>query len=87
MSDLDRLQEMHAQLRRAKFFYYEKHESIMIDCEFDMLEKKYTKLAEDVGILDKHNMATEFVGFDAISPMNLNNFYMWDSKTNKCVLK
>lgn len=75
ISELDRLQEMHSQLRKAKFFYYELHDSLMTDYEFDMLEKEYVKLAGLIGILDKHNMATEFVGFDAVSPMNLNHFY------------
>ena len=72
---LNKLQELHAKLRKAKYFYYEKHESIMSDYEFDMMESEYKKLAEVVGINDKHNMATQFVGFDAFSPMNLNNFY------------
>ena len=54
---LNKLQELHAKLRKAKYFYYEKHESIMSDYEFDMMESEYKKLAEVVGINDKHNMA------------------------------
>ncbi len=45
---LNKLQELHAKLRKAKYFYYEKHESIMSDYEFDMMESEYKKLAEVV---------------------------------------
>ena len=40
---LNKLQELHAKLRKAKYFYYEKHESIMSDYEFDMMESEYKK--------------------------------------------
>lgn len=70
---LDKLQEMHAQLSRAKYLYYEAHKSIMSDYEFDMLEKQYAELAEIVGISDRHN-ASKVIG-SGILPRNLNHFY------------
>lgn len=77
MGELDRLQEMHAQLARAKYFYYEKHESIMSDYEFDMMEKEYSDLADVLGIDKKHRI-TEVVGF-GLAPRDLNNFYSLDN--------
>jgi thiol-disulfide isomerase/thioredoxin len=70
---LDKLQEMHAQLSKAKYLYYEAHKSIMTDYEFDMLEKEYAELAEIVGISDRHN-ASKVIG-SGILPRNLNHFY------------
>jgi thiol-disulfide isomerase/thioredoxin len=73
MSELDKLQEMHSKLARAKFFYYEKHESIMTDYEFDIIEKEYSILSKKIGIQDSHS-ASEAIGSKAL-PRNLNHFY------------
>ena len=75
---IKRLQELHSLLLKAKYFYYEKHESIMSDFEFDMLEKEYTKLVEEFCIDDNHSLVNT-VGF-TLRPRNLNNFYKEVSK-------
>ena len=71
---LEKLQEMHAKLRKAKYFYYERHQSIISDYDFDILEKEYNTLAEEIGV-DKELQVSEFVGFSLNIPMNLNNYY------------
>ena len=39
----EELQELHKLIGKAKWQYYENHNSIMTDYEFDILEKKYNK--------------------------------------------
>ncbi len=68
---MERLQELHALLRRAKYFYYEKSESIMSDYEFDMLEKEYNKLCNKFSI-EEEKRVTNFVGFGIMIPMTLD---------------
>ena len=46
----------------------------MSDYDFDILEKEYNDLAEEIGI-DKELQVSEFVGFSLNIPMNLNNYY------------
>lgn len=70
---LNKLQELHAQLRKAKYLYYEAHKSIVTDYEFDMMEKEYAKLAENIGISDRHD-ASKVIG-SGILPRNLNHLY------------
>lgn len=65
---MERLQELHTLLRRAKYFYYEKSESIMSDYEFDMLEKEYARLCNEFSI-EEEKRVTNFVGFNIAIPM------------------
>ena len=67
---MERLQELHSTLRRAKYFYYEKSESTMSDYEFDMLEKEYNKLCDKFSI-EEEKRVTNFVGFSVMIPMRL----------------
>ena len=66
----EELQEIHKQLSKAKYFYYEKSESIMTDYEYDMLEKQYTKFCDAYGIPSERRV-TEFVGFSFYMPKQL----------------
>ena len=72
-NDLDILQEMHAKLRKCKYWYYELHNSLISDYEFDMLEKKYDRLCDDLGIHLKLRVS-ESVGFSFRIPMDLRNY-------------
>jgi len=66
----EELQEVHKQLSKAKYFYYEKSESIMTDYEYDMLEKQYIKFC-DVYKVPSERRVTEFVGFSLYIPRQL----------------
>ena len=67
---MKRVQEIHKLLRKAKYFYYEKHECIMPDYEFDMLEVEYNKLCDENNIAQEQRV-TNFVGFSIMIPMRL----------------
>ena len=67
---MERLQELHKLLRRAKYFYYEQNESIMSDYEFDTLEKEYDILCNEFNISEKIRVSN-FVGFSIMIPMSV----------------
>lgn len=75
---LEKINILHQQLRKAKYFYYECEDinkmSIMTDYEFDILEKEYDKLCEDFKVPEKYRLSS-YVGFDIAMPMSLYNFY------------
>lgn len=66
----EELQEIHKQLSKAKYFYYEKSESIMTDYEYDMLEKSYDKGCNFYDVPNERRV-TEFVGFSLYIPKQL----------------
>lgn len=66
----EELNEMHKLLRKARYFYYEQHKSIMSDYDYDMLEKNYDIHAQIHGV-DHSMKISNFVGFDIRIPMNL----------------
>jgi hypothetical protein len=76
-----RVNEMHALLRRARYFYYvgveNGHDTIMSDYDYDMLEKEYDTLCARLGVPEK-KMISNFVGFDYKMPMQL--FYDKETK-------
>ena len=67
LEDLDKL---HRELRRYKYFYYEKHESLISDYDFDHLENKYNIACDRHGI-NKNQRLDSFVGFSIIMPMSI----------------
>jgi NAD-dependent DNA ligase len=76
MSDITmegRLKELHSQLRRAKYFYFELSHSIITDYEYDTLEKEYEMLCEKFKIIKKHRIS-EIVGWSVMIPMDILNF-------------
>lgn len=85
-NDLDILQNMHKDLRRYKYWYYELHNSQISDYDFDMLEKKYDKLCDDLGIHLRLRVS-EHVGFSFRIPMDIRNFYTYNSVLNFAVPK
>lgn len=89
---LDILQTMHANLRKYRYFYYECNDIIKVDgniisdYEYDILEKRYDVLCNELGIIKELRMS-ERVGWDVMIPMDLNNFYEYDDVLRKCILK
>ena len=69
----EQLQETHKLIGRAKYFYYEKSESIMTDQEFDKLEKEYDKYCE-VYNAPKERRWSDVVGFSWNIPLTLFPF-------------
>lgn len=67
---MEKLQELHSQIRKCKYFYYEKHESIISDYEFDMIEIEYVKLCDEFNVPQELRV-TNFVGFSIMIPMRL----------------
>lgn len=64
------LNKLHRDLRRYKFFYYEKDESLISDYDFDMMEKSYEEGCDRLGVKREMRLSS-FVGFDMRMPMNL----------------
>lgn len=61
---------MHRRLRKYRFFYYERDESLVSDYEYDMLEKKYAEECDRFGIHKRYRV-DNFVGFNIRIPMNI----------------
>lgn len=64
------LNNLHRKLRKYRYFYYIKHESLISDYKYDMLEKHYYRLANYYN-LDEGKRITNFIGFDRFIPMNI----------------
>ena len=64
------LNNLHRKLRKYRYFYYEKHDNLISDYKYDMLENHYDKLA-DYYNLDVNKRITNFVGFSIEIPMNI----------------
>lgn len=69
-TELHELNFMHKQLRKARYFYYEKSKSIMTDYEYDIIEKRYDELCYKYKICEGSKI-TNFVGFNIAIPMAL----------------
>jgi NAD-dependent DNA ligase len=67
---VEKLQELHSQIRKCKYFYYEKHKSIISDYEFDMIEIEYVKLCDKFNVPQEQRV-TNFVGFSIMIPIRL----------------
>ncbi len=68
--DKHNLNKIHKLLRKARYHYYEMHESIMSDYDYDMLEKEYDEICDKMSI-EHHKRVTNFVGFNIKIPMAL----------------
>lgn len=66
------LNATHKELRRYRYFYYERSETLISDYDYDMLEKKYIKLSDEL-IFDQTRRIDNFVGFSFRIPMILIN--------------
>ena len=66
----EQLQETHKLIGRAKYFYYEKSESIMTDQDFDKLEKEYDKYCEVYNAPNERRWS-DVVGFSWDVPLTL----------------
>ena len=83
----EELQDLHKKLSKAKYFYYEKSESIMTDYEFDKLEKDYDKYCEIYNAPIERRLSS-FVGFSHNIPRQLfENFPQERIKTAEKIRK
>ena len=82
--DLIELDKLHKDLRKYKFFYYERSESLISDYDFDMMEKKYTEGCDRLGIKAEYRLDS-YVGFSIYMPMSLLSFYQIESKQDEGV--
>ena len=64
------LNKIHRDLRKHRFLYYERDESVISDYDYDMLEKKYIEWCERLGVKPEMRI-NSFVGFSYKIPMNL----------------
>lgn len=69
---LNNIQELHSNIRKLRYYYYEMHVSLVTDYEFDLMEKEYTRLCNIINIPNEIRI-TNFIGFDIGIPMNLIN--------------
>lgn len=69
------LNNLHRKLRKYRYFYYIKHESLISDFMYDMLEKRYLTGCNKFNIPEKERI-TNFVGFNIGIPMNLSQHYL-----------
>jgi NAD-dependent DNA ligase len=73
---LKELNNIHRDLRRYRYFYYECENILEVDkntipdYEYDMLEKEYDKYCNELKI-PLEMRVSNFVGFDIGIPMNL----------------
>jgi len=65
----NRFIKLHQLLRKAKYHYYEMHDNIMEDYDYDMMEKEYDEIADHLEIPQEYRVSN-FVGFDIRIPMN-----------------
>jgi len=76
MTTIEELDVIHKNLRKYRYFYYECKDillvdiSIISDYEYDILEKKYEKLCDELQVV-KEKRITNFIGFDIGIPMSL----------------
>lgn len=84
--DLNDAQITHADLRKYRYWYYNLHNSSISDYDYDMLEKKYDRLCDYLGV-DLRLRVSEHVGWDDLIPMNLNNFYTFDKLLSRVIPK
>ncbi len=64
--------KMHYNLRKYRYHYYELHENLVSDYDYDMLEKDYDNLADALEI-PRELRVSNFVGFDIRIPINPYN--------------
>lgn len=84
--NLEDCQIIHADLRKYRYWYYNLHNSLISDYEYDMLEKKYDRLCDYIGI-NLELRVSEKVGWDDLIPMNLHNFYTFNTVLNRAIPK
>lgn len=65
--------KLHKELRKYRYFYYELHQSLITDYDYDILEKKYDSLCDNLKIPHQFRVSN-FVGFSINIPMNPYNF-------------
>lgn len=70
---LEELDNIHKDLRKYKYFYYEKDESLISDYDFDMLETLYKKWCAFYNIPKEYTL-NNYVGFSLGMPMSLLSF-------------
>ncbi len=79
---------IHKQLRKCRYFYYELHESLMSDYDYDMLEKQYTEVCDRLGLNPIYRV-DGYVGSSDRIPRSLLSFYKEqdDTKLPECTYK
>lgn len=76
---IEELNELHKLLRRAKYFYYIEHESLISDSEYDKLEKEYRKQCEIHNIPEEINIYNH-IGFSHDIPLSLGFDILYNKK-------
>lgn len=61
---------LHRLLRKAKYFYYERSETIISDYDFDIKEKRYDELCDKLNV-PKEDRVSEQVGWSDTIRRNL----------------
>ena len=79
---LEDLNQLHKDLRKYKYFYYEKHEALIEDHTFDKLEKAYDVACEEFQIKQTQRLSN-FVGFNLKMPMSIYEIDLDKKKSPK----